>query len=90
MASARSAESLAALAAASASAFSAASSALRSDGDIVLGMGDDQSGGGRAWNEKSDGGAGIKKPARRGPAGALRPIAFCHLHDPMNRVKRNF
>jgi hypothetical protein len=27
---------------------------------------------------ESDGGAGIKKPARRGPAGALRPIAFRH------------
>ena len=33
---------------------------------------------------------GNQKPARRGPAGALRPIAFRHLHDPMNRVKHYF
>ena len=66
MASARSAESLAALAAASASAFSAASSVLRSDGDIVLGMGDDQSGWSAGVGCEGNGCAGIKKPARRG------------------------
>ena len=47
-------------------------------------------GAGWAWSAKSDGGAGIKKPARRGPAGALRPIAFRRLYDPMNKVKNYF
>jgi hypothetical protein len=40
--------------------------------------------------ENAQAARGNKKPARRVPAGAIRPIAFRHLHDPMNIVKRLF
>jgi hypothetical protein len=40
--------------------------------------------------ENAQAARGNKKPARRVPAGAIRPIAFRHLHDPMTKVKRLF
>src|SRR5712691_506626 len=91
MASLRSAESLAALVAASASVFSAASSALRSEGDIFFDMRDDQpmQVGGCDARTIHAGPAGIKKPARRVPAGAVRPIAFRQVSDLPIRVKRH-
>jgi hypothetical protein len=37
---------------------------------------------GRLFPENAQAGGGNKKPARRVPAGAIRPIAFRHIQHP--------